>query len=186
MIYILTGEKMLDFIIMGFLMMGNMSGYEIKRIMSMSTSFFYEASFGSIYPSLRRMEKKGLIRSTILVTGGKNKITYAINAGGRKLFMEWLRSPIDVSKSRPLQLVKIFFYGMLPKEKAQSLISEYVTEMEKLYKALCALEKTAKPHADFYQMSTLLFGKDYYKLVVVWYKRLLKVISRMKDKREEV
>lgn len=172
---------MIDFIILGFLVMSEMSGYEIKYHMSMSTAYFYEASFGSIYPSLRRLEKKGLIASKKSVTSGRNKIVYTINSKGKKAFMQWLGGPIDISRTRPLQLVKIFFYGMLPKKKAISNIKEYIEGMEKLHESIGNLEEMVKDRADFYQMSELQFGKDYYKMIINWYKRFIKVVEKKKE-----
>lgn len=43
-----------DFIILGCLSMQPMSGYDIKRLISISTSLFYNASYGSIYPTLKK------------------------------------------------------------------------------------------------------------------------------------
>jgi DNA-binding PadR family transcriptional regulator len=41
---------MLEYIILGYLLIGEMSGYDLKRWMSYCTSNFFDASFGSIYP----------------------------------------------------------------------------------------------------------------------------------------
>ncbi|WP_236880832.1 PadR family transcriptional regulator [Clostridioides difficile] len=49
---------MLEYIILGFLMEKELSGYDLKQIMSESTSYFFDASFGSIYPALKRLETK--------------------------------------------------------------------------------------------------------------------------------
>ena len=38
-----------------------MSGYEIKQAVDQSTRFFWAASYGQIYPQLRRLESEGLI-----------------------------------------------------------------------------------------------------------------------------
>ncbi|WP_088185748.1 PadR family transcriptional regulator [Desulfosporosinus sp. FKA] len=52
---------MTEYILLGFLMQNSMTGYDIKQHMSMSTSYFIDASFGSIYPALKRLEQKGFI-----------------------------------------------------------------------------------------------------------------------------
>ncbi len=46
-----------DYIILGCLSIEPMSGYDIKRLISISTSLFYNASYGSIYPTLKKMEE---------------------------------------------------------------------------------------------------------------------------------
>ena len=54
---------MLEYIILGFLMGCAASGYDLKQYMAESTSYFFDASYGSIYPALKRLEEKKLILS---------------------------------------------------------------------------------------------------------------------------
>ncbi len=48
-------------VILGMLGWRPMSGYEIKSIVDKSTRFFWAASYGQIYPELRRLAGAGLI-----------------------------------------------------------------------------------------------------------------------------
>lgn len=64
---------MLDYLILGSLTIHEMSGYEIKKLMSNSTAFFSNVSDGSLYPALKRCEESGLIRSKELVENGRYK-----------------------------------------------------------------------------------------------------------------
>ena len=43
-------------IILSFLRLRPRSGYDIRQAVSVSTQFFWGASFGQIYPELRRLE----------------------------------------------------------------------------------------------------------------------------------
>ena len=43
---------------------GPKSGYEIKGLVDRSTRFFWAASYGQIYPELRRLSDAGLIEGT--------------------------------------------------------------------------------------------------------------------------
>ena len=49
------------YVILGMLGWGPMSGYEIKSLVDKSTRFFWAASYGQIYPELRRLAAAGLI-----------------------------------------------------------------------------------------------------------------------------
>lgn len=42
---------MLEYIILGLLMEGPMSGYEMKKTIDSSVGLFYRASYGSLYPA---------------------------------------------------------------------------------------------------------------------------------------
>ena len=48
-------------VVLGLLADGPRSGYDIKAIVDRSTRFFWAASYGQIYPELRRLEAEGLI-----------------------------------------------------------------------------------------------------------------------------
>ena len=48
-------------VILGMLAARPRSGYEIKQIVDSSARFFWAASYGQIYPELRRLEEAGLI-----------------------------------------------------------------------------------------------------------------------------
>lgn len=51
---------MLIYVILGFLCEKDMTGYEIKQKMTISTSNFIDASFGSIYPMLKKWKRGSL------------------------------------------------------------------------------------------------------------------------------
>ena len=46
-------------VILGLLSVRPMSGYDMKRFVDHSTRFFWAASYGQIYPVLRRLESDG-------------------------------------------------------------------------------------------------------------------------------
>src|SRR2546430_14401550 len=58
-------------VILGMLRLGKRTGYEIKQIVDVSTRFFWAASYGQIYPELKRLEERGLVGSRSEPTGGR-------------------------------------------------------------------------------------------------------------------
>ena len=87
------------------------SGYEIKKLSQEGIfSHFVDASFGSIYPALSRMEQEGLVSVREEFQSGKppSKI-YSITELGRDEFATSLSAPIkdDVHKSEFL-LIAMF------------------------------------------------------------------------------
>ena len=60
-------------VILGFLSQHPRSGYEIKRAVDRSTRFFWAASYGQIYPELRRLQEQGLVegRPTAAAAAGE-------------------------------------------------------------------------------------------------------------------
>ncbi|MGZ7444985.1 PadR family transcriptional regulator [Paenibacillus sp. TH7-28] len=164
---------MLENIILGFLMYGEMSGYDLKQRMVKSTSNFFDASFGTIYTALKRMEVKGAISSREVVDGGKLKKLYSISENGKSEFMNWLEQPVEFTRTKPDHLIKVFFLGFLPKDKAIEKLRAFIEEVEKVYLSLKKHENQVKEVYDTYQFSTLVFGINYYKYVIDWSNNLL-------------
>lgn len=163
---------MTEYILMGFLMERNMTGYDMKQYMSMSTSHFADASFGSIYPALKRLMQKGFIEGKESVEGGKLKKTYSIKGSGKTEFLKWLDSPIEPSKSSVTSaLVKVFFYRYLSADRVKIHIEEYVREVENYKHGLLILKDQIENKLNEYERCTLDFGLDYYDFLIFWYKK---------------
>lgn len=128
-------------IILGFLNEREMSGYDIKHAFSNCIGFFYDASFGAIYPALRKLEEEGLVTKQEIVQSGKpNKILYSITDSGRKLFHQEMISPIVPPVLRSDLLVKIFFAQGRSNTEQQTLLASGLDMQKKM------LEKTTKAY----------------------------------------
>ena len=73
------------YVILGFLSWRPMSGYDIKSVADESTRFFWAASYGQIYPELRRLADAGLIEAAEAAEGGRRRQEYALTAAGREV-----------------------------------------------------------------------------------------------------
>ncbi|MCR4435554.1 MAG: PadR family transcriptional regulator [Clostridiales bacterium] len=166
---------MLEYVIEGFLMQCDMSGYDIKQ--NMNNAKFFNASFGSIYPALKKMEAEGLIKSKEIVEGGKYKKIYSLNEAGRDRFLEWLQKPPDIVKSDDEHLVKMSFYQYLPKEKVGELISQFIKSVNALIRRMEVLKSVLGENINEYQRATLAFVIDYYRFMKEWYQRFLEEMN---------
>lgn len=169
-------DEMLDYIILGFLMEREMSGYDIKQFMSISTSNFIDASFGSIYPSLKKLVEKGLAISSEVIDHGKLKKIYVITETGKAYFLDWLNKPIEFEKGKQTHLAKVFFYKYLPLEKAEALLIDFRERCALLISELEEVETKVKGHVDIFHLSTLNYGQSHYVLVLNWCDGLLEEI----------
>ncbi len=84
------------------------TGYEIRKLSTEAEySYFVDASFGSIYPALNKLERDGMVTCRMKVQKGKpaRKI-YSITDQGREEFVEALKIPPqkDLFKSEFLLL----------------------------------------------------------------------------------
>ena len=87
---------------------GDATGYEIRKLVSDGHfSHFVDASFGSIYPALNKLETDGMVTSREEKQDGKpNRKVYSIADTGRHEFVVSLSKPAqkDVFKSEFLLL----------------------------------------------------------------------------------
>jgi PadR family transcriptional regulator AphA len=100
--------------------LGRKTGYEIKQLVDVSARFFWSASYGQIYPELKRLEAEGLIRGEDAATNGRARRAYELTAAGEEALDGWLRSgAAPVLEMRDEGLLKLFFSdGMTGAEKA--------------------------------------------------------------------
>lgn len=163
----------MEHVILGFLTMGDMTGYDIKRLMSISTSFFYDASYGSIYPALRKLEERGLVKSIEAIESGRLRKVYSITDEGREEFLRWLGGPPGESKFKYDFLMRMFFFAHLPKEKIETAVTQHLSEIRAVSQKLEMIEFVVRGKADIYQMYTLRFGRDFFAFLQSWFERFL-------------
>jgi len=74
---------------LGILQFGDATGYEIRKTTQEGRfSHFIEASYGSIYPALVRLENDGLVTSRMERQSGRpDRKVYSINEAGRARFI---------------------------------------------------------------------------------------------------
>ena len=98
------------YVILGMLGWRPMSGYEIKALVDKSTRFFWAASYGQIYPELRRLSAAGLIEGKADPQGGRRRNVYRLTpAGRRELRGAGSRVDAEAFELRDEGLLKLFF-----------------------------------------------------------------------------
>jgi DNA-binding PadR family transcriptional regulator len=100
-----------SYVILGMLGMRPMSGYEIKSLVDRSTRFFWAASYGQIYPELRRLAEAGLIEGEPDAQSSRRRIEFRLTDTGRAELERWLAAPARVQETRDESLLKVFFSG---------------------------------------------------------------------------
>ena len=104
-------------ILLGFLMRKSMTGYEMNKAFSISFSFFSGLSYGSIYPALKKMERRGLITMELEIQdGAPNRKVYTITEAGRQAFFEALKAPPVPERYKAAFLMRLFFFSYLSSE----------------------------------------------------------------------
>src|SRR5919197_4867217 len=104
------------YVILGLLRKEPRSGYEIKAAVDHSTRFFWAASYGQIYPELKRLAELGLVEGASEDQGRRRRTVYRLTAAGRRQLVRWLELPAETLELRDEGLLKLFFADALPPE----------------------------------------------------------------------
>lgn len=110
------------YVILGFVRKEPRSGYEIKAMVDGSTRFFWAASYGQIYPELKRLSEAGLVQGVDSPTGGRRRTVHEITADGEEELKAWLRRPPETFEMREEGLLKLFFADALPRDEAVEIV----------------------------------------------------------------
>ena len=86
-----------------------------------STRFFWAASYGRIYPELKRLEKQGLIKGADASQGARRSTVYELTAEGEDVARQWISGPPEVYEMRDEGLMKLFFAGVLDAERGPEI-----------------------------------------------------------------
>jgi PadR family transcriptional regulator AphA len=122
-------------VILGMLQLGARTGYEIKQAIEVSTRFFWGASYGQIYPELKRLTEAGLLTASEAPRGGVRRTEYRLTAEGERVLREWLAADDYGSfEMRDELLLRFFFADLLTGEDARAVLrrmrerSEWIVE----------------------------------------------------------
>lgn len=115
------------------------TGYDIRRMCTEEEfSYFAEASYGSIYPALARLEDENLVTSRSEQQNGKPaRKVYSITEAGRSALTEELSGPLGEDMFRSPFLLFARFAHILPPDLVEQRCSEM---LEKTMAGLQRLE----------------------------------------------
>lgn len=155
------------YVILGMLDLGARTGYDVKRIVDQSTRFFWAASYGQIYPELRRLEGAGLVEGRSSPTGGRKRTEYELTEGGRAALVGWLESPAQMPELRDESLLKLFFADALPREQALEQLRGRRIGHEEFLAFLQEIEERPGQDPPFVEL-VLRYGIAYAEFNVAW------------------
>jgi PadR family transcriptional regulator AphA len=109
-------------VILGLVALGPRTGYDVKRIADSSTRFFWGASYGQIYPELRRLERAGLVEARDEPRGRVRRRVYRITPEGDRAVREWLLEQDTAYEVRDEGLLRLFFSELLEPQDVLDLV----------------------------------------------------------------
>jgi DNA-binding PadR family transcriptional regulator len=160
-------------VILGMLKLGVPTGYDIKRIIDDSTRFFWTASYGQIYPELKRLRKAGLVTARQEPRGKVKRTFYELTPKGEEALREWLTDRESVLfEIRDESLLRLFFADLLPKDEVLANVRMQQLLFDTVLERFREIEVEARAGIDEgreYPYLVLRYGLDFITWARDWY-----------------
>lgn len=160
-------------VILGMLKLGLGTGYEIKQVIDFSTRFFWTASYGQIYPELKRLRRAGLVRAESDPRGKVKRTVYSLTPKGEQAFREWLTDSEDVLfEIRDESLLRLFFSDQLSREEVIANLRMQEQVFELVLARFREIEVDARAgvaEGRVYPYVALQYGLDFISWARDWY-----------------
>ena len=160
-------------VILGMLKLGVATGYDIKRIIDDTTRFFWTASYGQIYPELKRLRKAGLVTAREEPRGKVKRTVYELTPTGEEALRGWLTDRESVLfEIRDESLLRLFFADMLPKEDVLANVRMQQLLFERVLERFREIEVDARAgvaEGREYPYLALRYGIDFITWARDWY-----------------
>ena len=156
----------MDKIILGILMLRRMTAYELRNTIRDNFKSMCSDSLGSIQVALKKLLSLKMVTFEELVEKGVNKKRYAITDDGEKILMEWIKIPIDISKTKNIDAGKLLFMGYISKSEQKNLINKIILSLEEEYTALKNLKESINFESERLEIENyLLTDTEYQKRI---------------------
>ena len=109
-------------VLLGLLALRPRSGYDLKQAVDRTIRHFWAASYGQIYPELKRLEAAGWVAGKDAARGGRSRRVYRITAKGRRELDGWLHGMDTRIELRDESLLRLFLADTVPQEDALQLL----------------------------------------------------------------
>ena len=124
----------LDYALLALIGQAPRSGYDLRKIFALTPLAHFSDSPGSVYPSLRRLERKRWVEpATPRPEAGRRREAFRLTQAGRRAFRDWLRRPVtrdDVVRDPDGLLLRFAFMGeWLEAREIQSFLEGFLREL---------------------------------------------------------
>ena len=166
---------MLELAILGLLKERAMHGYELRKQLSQKLGFFWTVSFGSLYPTLKKLERRGVVEKfSPPEQASRRKQVYRITAAGEAEFLELLAQGAHSTWEEDKFPLRLAFFRYLGPETRLRLLERRRAYLEdKLAEGRRSLSRAKRGRADGYTLSLMRHGMETTEHDIAWLDRLI-------------
>jgi DNA-binding PadR family transcriptional regulator len=166
----------LELAILGLLKEQPMHGYQLSRELAEQLGGMWRVSYGSLYPTLRRLERDGAVEQVPGDAAGKGrrKLVYRITPDGERLFLRLLEEPPQEGQAEDARFrVRLAFFRYLPPETRIRLLDRRRVGLQDRLEMLTAAINAATDDGDEYQRALMEHGRAATESDIAWLSGLI-------------
>jgi DNA-binding PadR family transcriptional regulator len=170
---------MLELAILGLLKERAMHGYQLKKRLADTLGSFWQVSYGSLYPALKRLQREGGVEMIFPKEQvGRRKNVYRITTAGEKLFTELLEQAGRDSAEDSAFQVRLAFFRYLKPETRIRLLERRRAFLETRWSTLKQSLQSYKERIDNYTLSLMNHELAATETDIRWLEDLIKAEQR--------
>jgi DNA-binding PadR family transcriptional regulator len=138
-------------VLLGLLTVEPMSGYDLGQAIRTSIGFFWNESYGQIYPNLKKLAAAGMVTAKTERQKGKpDRQVYSITPGGRAHLEKWLAVEPQPEVPRNELLLKLFFGAQAGPEAVIGYVERMANREKGFLEKFKQIEREMMPQMDRY------------------------------------
>jgi DNA-binding PadR family transcriptional regulator len=163
----------LELAVLGLLKEAPMSGYELKKQLTVKLGAFWRVSYGSLYPCLKRLAGDGALDVEVAPFTSRKKHVYRLTERGNRLFHQLLESADmrDLEQDR-FSLRLAFFRYLRPETRLDQLERRRGYLQERLADLRSSL-RGSRERMEGYTIEVMDHGLDEREREIAWLDRLI-------------
>jgi DNA-binding PadR family transcriptional regulator len=166
---------MLELAVLGLLKERPMHGYQLSRELGDSLGGLWRVSYGSLYPTLRRLERDGAIESEAGdERGARRKKVYRITASGERVFLELLQEPPHDTQSEDARFrMRLAFFRYLPPETRIRLLERRRQALQDRLTTVAESLRSGRGGTDDYGRALIEHSRSVTESDIAWLEQLI-------------
>lgn len=172
---------MLELAILGLLKERPMHGYQLSKRLTDSLGGFWRVSYGSLYPSLRRLEQQGAVERVFDAQEvGRRKNVYRITDRGEELFRRLLEEGATDAGSEDNRFrVRLAFFKYLSPDTRIRLLERRRAYLEDRLATIVSSLSGRAERFDTYTLSMMQHGREATEQDIAWLDGLIAAERRL-------
>ncbi len=186
---VMVRRDILEFAVLGILSDGPIHGYELRKRLSEMLGPFRSLSYGTLYPTLRRLVNRGAIEPVSLTASAESlgmrskraRIVYALTAEGKEEFQQWANRPGPGSWDDEAFAAHMAFFSRTERRARLRILHGRRTWLDERLAALRSALAEPRDHADPYALSMRNLSVESTEREMRWLDDLIESEENNKD-----